>query len=417
MLHLANTISGVAQGITMLAVPWYFVKIIGHPDWFGWLFFVVTFISMFWGVYAGTLIDAYNRRRIFLWTNVFGFTSLLAVALCAQQQVGAEFVWPALAFAATSFIYNIHFTNLYAFAQEITEPHYYSRVISQLEIQSQLTFTLSGGIAAAMLNGVQNSINLLGVDISVPFSIPAFHISDILFINAATYLITFFVVLLIRSMSLAKRERENESLLQRLRIGFSFLRHHGLIFLFGNVTLLLFLCVIVCGLYVLPVYVDKFMHRSGDVYAQGDMVFSLGALLAGLFTNKVFGEKNPVLGILVLMSIAGLLYLSLGFTNQVVWLYVAFFFIGTCNAAVRIQRVTYVFHHVPNQLIGRSNSVWFVVNVFFRLLLVAFASVPFFTRSDNIRWMMVCFALICFTGVLLLAKNYKRLMQEPEVQS
>ena len=60
-LFLANIISGFAQGITMLAIPWYLVnqlpgengKILNAT-----IVATVTFVSLFWGLYAGTLIDS-----------------------------------------------------------------------------------------------------------------------------------------------------------------------------------------------------------------------------------------------------------------------------------------------------------------------------------------------------------------------
>ena len=64
LLLLANSISGVAQGISMLAVPWYFTGIIHREELFGKAYFVVTTLSLLWGLYAGAIIDRYNRRRL-----------------------------------------------------------------------------------------------------------------------------------------------------------------------------------------------------------------------------------------------------------------------------------------------------------------------------------------------------------------
>ena len=34
LLFLANIISGLAQGISMIAIPWYFIEIIEKPKFF-----------------------------------------------------------------------------------------------------------------------------------------------------------------------------------------------------------------------------------------------------------------------------------------------------------------------------------------------------------------------------------------------
>ena len=65
LLFVANSISAIAQGISMIAVPWYFA-LNDEMGLFALIFLMTTFISIFWGPYGGTLIDKYNRKRIFL---------------------------------------------------------------------------------------------------------------------------------------------------------------------------------------------------------------------------------------------------------------------------------------------------------------------------------------------------------------
>lgn len=153
LLLLANSISGVAQGISMLAIPWYFTGVIKSEGLFGKIFFVVTAISLLWGVYAGTLIDRYNRKHLFLWMNTAGFTMLAGVTLWGFTHGQLGWLPVAMVFGTTVFIYNIHFPNLYAFAQEITPRADYGRVTSLLEIQGQLTFATAGAFAAILLKG------------------------------------------------------------------------------------------------------------------------------------------------------------------------------------------------------------------------------------------------------------------------
>lgn len=68
-LFAANAISGFAQGISMLAIPWYFST--QHlSQYFNIGYGVVTVIIIFWGLYAGTLVDRYNRKKVFLLLNL-----------------------------------------------------------------------------------------------------------------------------------------------------------------------------------------------------------------------------------------------------------------------------------------------------------------------------------------------------------
>ena len=47
LLFAANIISGLAQGITMVAIPWYFIKIVNAPEKFTTAYLVITFLTLF----------------------------------------------------------------------------------------------------------------------------------------------------------------------------------------------------------------------------------------------------------------------------------------------------------------------------------------------------------------------------------
>jgi len=85
LLFVANTISGVAQGISMIAIPWYFTSIMSMGSTFGLLFTILTFISVFWSLYAGVLIDRFDRKRIFQIISLIGGFMLTGIALRGFQ--------------------------------------------------------------------------------------------------------------------------------------------------------------------------------------------------------------------------------------------------------------------------------------------------------------------------------------------
>ena len=70
LLFLANIISGFAQGISMVAIPWYFVKVADNAEYFANSYLLITFLTLFWGIYAGTLVDRYSRKKLFIIINV-----------------------------------------------------------------------------------------------------------------------------------------------------------------------------------------------------------------------------------------------------------------------------------------------------------------------------------------------------------
>src|SRR5580692_10916176 len=81
LLIAGNIISGLAQGISMLAIPWYFASILKSPESLAFMYTLTLCGSAFWGVYAGTLIDKYPRKLIFIWFSLIGGSLLLISSL------------------------------------------------------------------------------------------------------------------------------------------------------------------------------------------------------------------------------------------------------------------------------------------------------------------------------------------------
>src|SRR5262245_16315806 len=81
LLFAANSISGFAQGITMIAIPWHYNNVLKLPTEFGTVNMIVTFLSLLWGLYGGILIDRHDRKNVFLVTSASGFLVLGTVAI------------------------------------------------------------------------------------------------------------------------------------------------------------------------------------------------------------------------------------------------------------------------------------------------------------------------------------------------
>jgi len=109
LLFTANIISGLAQGISMIAIPWYFVEIIDKQNYFTNSYLIITFLTLFWGLYAGTIIDRYSRKKIFINLNLIcgSFIGLIALYGIYNQNISDIFV--IAIFMLTIFNYNIHY--------------------------------------------------------------------------------------------------------------------------------------------------------------------------------------------------------------------------------------------------------------------------------------------------------------------
>lgn len=405
LLFIANSISGAAQGITMIAIPWYFASEINQPTLFAWIYFAVTLGSMIWGTFAGTLVDRHNRKHLFLYQCIFGMFFMSIAALSGFLTGTTSIFVLSLMFMFTIFVYNIHYPNLYAFAQEITDPKDYAKINSYIEIQGQLTTMLAGGIAALLISSEPlQSIQLGSFEWKLPFSYETWPIHKVFALDAFTYLLAFLVILFIRYKPLVNRVAETGNVLDRFKTGLNFLLENKLVFLFGSLSYGVFATILVGIHMVLPNFVDKILEADASVYASQEILFAFGAVFAGVAIRKIFSRTNVVRAIGMMTALVAILYITINQYSTISVFYIAFFFIGLCNAGTRILRITYIFDNVPNQVIGRVNAVFRVLNILFRLTFIALFSLPLFT--ENLRMPYYIFALFLIVCLLLIIKFY-----------
>ncbi len=410
LLFAANSISGFAQGISMIAIPWYYTVIYGKASEFGLIYFALTGLSLFWGLYAGTMIDKYDRKKIFLVSSLCGFMIVLGVAIFGFSFGTIPAILIALVFGVTVFIYNIHYPNLYAFAQEITDPKDYGRITSYIEVQGQLTTAISGALAAILLTGSSDGIiNLLGFNIQFPIDFKQWQLQEIFLMDASTYIVAIILIYFIRYRSISERILDTGGILERVKAGFHFLKTHPLIFIFGNASFSIFVTILVTAFYLLPIYVKDHLEAGAGVYASSEIYFALGSIFAGAGIRWLFKKANTVQSIIIVFIVGSITFYLCMVITIVPLFYLLFLIMGFCNAGTRVLRMTYLFNHIPNTIIGRTNSVFGLINVLFRSTFIGIFAIPFFTNDGNIIFTFMILGTFILVAAVILMAYYRRL--------
>lgn len=410
LLYTANAISGVAQGISMIAIPWYFLTVINRPQLLGVVYFIATFIQIFWGLYSGSLIDRYSRKNIFLFINGCAGTLLLSVA-------ASGFIWGevpvlliSLVFASTFFVYNIHYPNLYAFAQEIIQKEDYSRINSQIEIVGQTTNAIAGALASVLLSGSETgSIRILQYEFHTGILFKPWQLHQVFLLDGLTYIISLLIISAIHyKFSITPNETDN-TILERLKVGFRFLSSHRPLFLFGTASLSVFLTVIVSNYIMAPTYIYHHLKGNAAVFGGMEIAFAAGAILAGLFIRHIAVYTNEVSAVIGLMLLSTVVYVAHLFNQSTVIFFALTMLYGLSNAGVRILRVTYIFHHVPNHIFGRTGGVFLMIHIVMRMSFIALFTLPFFSDGIHILRAYLVFAVfLLLSGFAIL--YYRRLL-------
>ncbi len=387
----------------MLAIPWYFAKHLGAASTFATMYSIATFITLFWGLYAGTLIDRFPRKNIFL--GICALSSVVLISVSSMGYLGDEIpmFWVAFVFCFTLFNYNIHYPTLYAFGQEITEKENYSKTNSLLEVIGQSTNVLSGAMAVLLIEGINTS--LFGMEIHIE----AWPIERIFLMDGITYIVAAVLIKMIKYVPTTELKRSTDPILVRFKEGLAYLKERPLLFHFGNASYTVFIFVLIATHLLWPIYVDSHLEAEGNVYAITKVHYAIGAMLAGFTISWIFRFTHRINSILILMLIAFIAFTTLSLTQNELILYGTAFFLGISNAGIRIQRITYLFNHIPNNIIGRTNSVFQSINIFLRSVFLGIFSMAFFNEGSNIVWAMVIAAAAIMVSFVPLLYHYKKL--------
>ena len=403
LLFLSNIISGLAQGISMIAIPWYFIEIIDNAEYFSFSYIIITIATLFWGIYAGAIIDKYSRKKIFILTNIVCGCFIGSIALYGIYSSYLSELLVVSVFAITIFNYNIHYPNLYAFGQEITEQKNYGKLNSYIEVQGQTTSVLAGAFAAILLTGTTNkNLEIAGFNFILPFNVEKWQIYDIFLLDAFTYLAVIAIFSFIKYSPIKIEKTHTGSLFSRLKLGFNYLNDHHLIFVFGLVSYMLFAFTLVELHVILPSYVHDFLLASGNVYASAEIYYSIGAIFSGLLILRFLSRYNTILSVVVLMFVVACAFFAMTFSNSLIVFFIGSLILGITNAGVRILRTTYLFNNIPNNLIGRATSVFSSLNIIVRICLISLLTIPFFNIGDNIRWGYLIGVVLMLVSILIL---------------
>jgi DHA3 family macrolide efflux protein-like MFS transporter len=395
LLFFANGISGFAQGVSMLSIPWYFAKN-NNTQVFNYSYAALTFFIMFFGLYAGTLVDKFSRKNNFLVTSLVCGMLIFFIALIGYLNNGLPSYLVISVFAITMLNYNIHYPTLYAFGQEISSPEQYNNVNSNIEIVGQSTSILSGGFAAILLDGFNFSIGQYNI-VVMPW-----QIYDVFMMDAITYFIAAVLIFLIPYSPIKKINEYSTSIYQRLKIGFDYLKENKNVFIFGVGSYMVFAMLLVEIHAVLPNYIKLHLHAKGNVFALADTIYAVGALSAGFFINKLFKKTAILKAIIMLTFLTVGIFIAAFLSKSVLVIYVVSIILGFCNAGIRVLRLTYMFNIIPNTIMGRVGSIFNLINVLTRSVFIFIFSQKFFSSSNNIIYAYLIMGVFLFiSGVAL----------------
>ena len=226
------------------------------------------------------------------------------------------------------------------------------------------------------------------------------------------YLINYkiILILLIKYAPVKKYEIDTGSIFKRLKQGATFLKNEKLLFYFGMCSYAIFAMNLIHIHQLMPIYVSNHLDGNSATYAGSEMLYAIGALFARIGIRKVFKNTNTVKAIIILMLLSIGVFTSLTFTKSSYMLALVCFILGLTNAGSRVLRVTYLFNHIPNNIIGRTGSVFQTLNVLTRFTFITIFSLTFFSKANNIIWTYFIAGIFIIIALIPLLVHYKKLV-------
>ncbi|CAM3868768.1 MFS transporter [Mesobacillus thioparans] len=355
-LVIANLVSSLGIGITMISIPWFLINKQNGDQLYGYLMFLVTFLTFFSSPYVGVLLDRFSRKKIFL---ILEGASCIAAGLLGLVQwlySTSTSIWIiVLVYIIGSLYYNFFYQTRFAFVQEAFKTEEYKKVNNALEVQGQISILLIGGVTTLLLDKV--------------------NLYHLLFFNFITYLIGFVLISMI-PYQFVKRESlvTKKSVVSDLREGLQFFRTSPLFTLFLICSFFPFLVSLIAN-YLHPVYIVKVLNADASILGLLSIYSAIGALVAGvgipILSKKLKDFTLLKISMIALSGLFGtLIFVKSTFLFLIVLSVISIF--TTWNI---ITRNTILMSKIPSELMGRTNAYLSAFGTVIRLMLIGLFTV------------------------------------------
>jgi MFS family permease len=387
-LLIANMFSSVGTGITMLSIPWLLIQKSGGETLFGYIALAMTVILLLLTPYSGMMIDRFSRKAIMLCGEVLGFTIVTAFAFIGFFGIEYQIWHLAVLYASGVLYYFLFYPTLFALNQELFDSSQYKQLNGIFEIQGQLATVMAGGVASILMEKV------------------ALH--WILLLDACTYLAAVYCLWKI-PYHREHHSVHNVSFWYKMTEGYRYMRNHPSLFWFLLASFMPFIGVMMTN-YLHPIYISTVLKEDGSVYGTQSMVYGIGAAFAGLvipFFMKRIGNEAAIVINVCIYTIAMTMFLI--FQHTLIF-YMLVVFTAFGNAGTRVARSSLMMELIPNDKIGRVDSLFRAVGFIIRILLLSV-----FTGAVSLESIMIPYAILSvllFVSLLTVLRLMKTVKKE-----
>ena len=299
LIFAANLVSMIGSGMNSAGVTWFLLQKTHSEMALGTLLMLQTIPALLMLPFTGVVIDREDRRWLLMALDAVRGLVILAVAILAYR--GLATLWEVYLMAViVAAGFWMFWPTINALIQELTpESHF-------VHSNSFLLAGVQGGwlVAGALVGFVYNHI----------------HLSGVLFIDFASYVVSFACYLFVRkgrvTVTPADEGVVHESAVARfvheIREGLTYIRHRPRVQLTGICWALFIGGMLTQGVITAP-FSDRILQAGAVGYGWLNAGWAIGAFLSALYTPALIRDTGHRRAVGTSMAVLGLCLISLPF--------------------------------------------------------------------------------------------------------
>ena len=390
LFFLGNIISLVGFGFNLIAVSWMVLEETGSEFSLGKIMAAATTPGLILALVAGIIIDKVNRKWLLVildafrviiisvfiyYFNIDGFSLTILYPVMMLMGLSNSLFWPTAQ----------------AFVQELVDEKDYFPANALLSASYQVGSLIGAGAGGFI------------VHIYGPIAA--------LYFNAFAYLISGLLISL-APFSNSNVNKNTEGLITALSKGFLFLKDKiGVLFL--GLTTIMSDIAIWGALSVLTITLSKEIFFKGSWgYGLMDGMYGIGALISTIAVAKMIKIIGRERLLLCCYFIAGISCFISPYSSSIYIAGVAYFVMGLYNNSARIIVRTLFMEIIPNNIMGRVQTIF---GVYTRAMMLTSALLAGWITENMDPYAGMNFAsahyLIALMGILIII-NYPKFKEE-----
>ena len=394
LFFLGNIISLIGFGFNLVSVSWLVLQETGSEFALGKVMALGTAPGVILALFSGIIIDKLNRKWLMVFLDVFRLIVISTfLIVLARSEFKISYLYPVMILMGLS--NSIFWPTATAFVQELVSERDYFPANSLLSASYQVGSLLGAGLGGIIVHFYSPFVALI--------------------INAVAYFISGILI----SLAPFKKSvivQDSEKFFKAVTRGFTYLRNKGIILILGLLTILS--DVAIWGsLSILTITISKDIFLTGSWgYGLMDGLYGVGALISTIAVVSLTTNLGRRKSLLVCYTVAGLMCVITPLLGSIYLASAAYFFMGLHNNSARIIIRTVFMENIPNQIMGRVQTIF---GVYTRIMVVASAlTAGWIVENHNVVAGMIFttihygFAFIGTVLVIYLEKTSNNILAE-----